>query len=340
MIRRNRQEFAARGCAGFDSYTPEAFISRVARSAGGRRRAWNRVGGSTTHAGRARARQKSTRGAGLRSFSFLEVAGRIGRAAAAFLIASNFVFLIAPLLYFTVPTVRFDPVEPSGATLIMLSDPYRIFALGDVFVLIGAALLAGAVLLILLDRKTRSSKSRRIVIPLGVAALAFLLAWFVATAYAQGRSRGGGVVDAVAATGGWGIAAASLLVASLLYVVFVWRLEGRKSPSESAPVRWPVFAAFNLIGTGALAALVGSGSMDPFFATMGLALGLVLIPLLGIVTYRDVWDSFGKWLPADGIDAGWEAAPAAPLHLGRGTLAAPSSPPESLEVPPPPPPDD
>jgi len=142
---------------------------------------------------------------------WLPIGRSVGRVAAGLLIASNFVYLLAPLFYVTSALAgrgqRLDFTDPTSALILLLADTRWILALGDGLVAIGAALVAGAVLCRVLDLRKSSRPAPRDVILLGIVVFAFALGWAVAAGVALGRPRGGGF-EAAAALGGGSPAAA------------------------------------------------------------------------------------------------------------------------------------
>jgi hypothetical protein len=238
----------------------------------------------------SRRGRETTRGPGAGKVLFLQLGASLGRAGAGFLIAANFAFLFAPLFYFADLGAHVDSRDSSSVAILLLTDPLRVYAIGDLLGLIGAILLAAAVALLLpaLWRFDRRPPTDAFV--WGWATVLSLAAWAALTVKAQSRARGG--IGAVAATGGWSEAALALLVASVLYVVFTVRVDPKGVRSGFAPLRWPVLATFTLFGTASLAS---TGSKDEWIVTFGLGLTIVLLPLLGIVAYRDVMDGFDRW---------------------------------------------
>jgi len=208
-------------------------------------------------------------------------------------------------------SAHLDSTGPSDVAVLLLTDPYRVFAIGDLLLLIGSVLLAVAVVLLLPGLLRVERRPPIDAFLWGGLTASVLASWAIVTVYAQGRARGG--IDAVAATGGWTAAAFVLLVASLLYVVFVVRGSGRGARRGLAPVRWPLFATISLVGTGFLGQSVRG---DERLVIAGLALMIVLLPLLGIVAYRDVAESFERWSRA-------VRASSTPTH---GPLAADAAP--------------
>jgi len=229
---------------------------------------------------------------------WLPIATSIGRVATALLIASNFVYLFAPLAY-TVNALTgagrsLDFTDPSAALVLLLGDSHLVLSVGDLLVAVGAMLLAGAFLCFLIALRAPDRTVSRVALLLGVAALASLVAWAIAAAVAFGRPPGGGI-GAAANRGDRSLAAALLLVASLLYVGFEVRMRKRSRRGPLAPYPWLAFAGVNLVGSAAVASFFLGGSRDAEVLFIGLALEIVLVPLLGVVAYKRVWDDVGDW---------------------------------------------
>jgi hypothetical protein len=79
-----------------------------------------------------------------------------------------------------------------------------------------------------------------------------------------------------------------------------------------------VFATFALFGTASLAS---TGSKDEWIVAFGLGLTVVLLPVLGIVAYRDLMDSFDGWRKAE------SARPSSPPGPPEAGLAGAAPPP-------------
>lgn len=271
-----------------------------------------------------------------RPFSWFRVAAPLGRIAAASLIASNFAFLFAPLFYLVNrlvnPGASLDPTDPAAVAFAVLSDPIGMFAVGHLLVLIGSILLACAVGLVLLGLRGSPSRVPLDAFLFGGAAFAGLVGWTAATGYAFGRSGGGAGLVTVAATGGWSAGAVSLLAASILYLAFRNRAGVDTGRRRFDSVMWPAFAAVNLAGTGVLASALG-GSGEPDLLLFGLALQVILLPLLGIVAYRDLMDTFPAWTRLERTPERAVVAGPPPADAGE---PMPLPPGEPMELPPPP----
>src|SRR3990170_6887110 len=138
-----------------------------------------------------RRRRETTRGSGAGRVPFLQLGASLGRTGASFAIASNFGFLFAPLFYFLDLGAHLDSTSPSDVAVLLLTDPYRVFAIGDLLLLIGGVLLAGAVVLLLPGLLRMERRPPADAFLWGGASASALAAWTVATVYAQSRARGG-----------------------------------------------------------------------------------------------------------------------------------------------------
>src|SRR6267143_602005 len=88
------------------------------------------------------------------------------------------------------------------------------------------------------------------------------------------------------------------LPASLLYLFFTLRLEATAKPLKFACLKWPIYGAVNVFGSLAIAGFfqglaAGSPNMDAF--TIGLVVKMTLVPVLGVLAYRDLYDRFPNW---------------------------------------------
>ncbi|HYS71112.1 MAG TPA: hypothetical protein VEM95_01700 [Thermoplasmata archaeon] len=277
-----------------------------------------------------------------KAFPWLQVGTPLGRTASAFLIAANFAFLFAPLLYLVNrllnPGAYLDVEDPTNVAFALVTDPYGISAIGDLLVLMGGILLASALALVLLGLRRAVRRPKVDAFLLGGATVACLIGWIAANAYAVSRTRGVSGLDAVAATGGWSVAALLLVLASAAYVVFRIRAGADAPPHPPARFTWTAFAILTLLGSAILASWL-RGSGDARVIVLELALRVVPIPLLGVLAYRGLWDDFAAWpdldrpLPIRATDQ----------SVGEvvGVLAGTETPAlEDVGVTPPPPPDD
>ncbi|MBI4417012.1 MAG: hypothetical protein HY557_08515 [Euryarchaeota archaeon] len=261
------------------------------------------------------------------SSPWLHISSALGRVAMWFLLAANFALLLAPLFFLANPAETLQPEQaPGGPMLALFSDPSRMLGIADLLAIIGTILFVAALFLILIGMLRGDRRTSLGTFTLGLLVLVCLAAWVPVMLYAQGRATGTlGTVDAVAATGGWSVASAILLAATVLYLLFTRQIDQWAKPIRLSTLRWPVYAAVNLLGTAAIAgffsgAASGSGNVDAF--SLGLALKVTLIPVIGILAYRDMKDRFVLW----------EQLPL--LHVSEPTQ------PPAHAVPLPPPPED
>ena len=278
---------------------------------------------------------------------WLHLAGRLGRVAALCLVVQNFLLLFAPLFWLSSLSGRpaLAPAEDQGRAIVAVAtDPNFLLQIADLLQVIGLVILA-AVLLLLLVGLARGLRR----VPLDTSALgfsAFLLALVLVPVLliAQAHARGTiGSIDEVAATGGWSVGSVLLLGISLAYLSFALRVEAGAKPHRLVCLKWPVYAAVNVLGAVAIAGFFeGLAAGDPNFDafTLGIVLKVTLIPMLGVLAYRDLYDSFPTWARV-GAGEGPTPVPASPAE------APPPPPPPSIppppppeELPPPPPPDD
>ena len=230
------------------------------------------------------------------SSPWLAIAAPVGKIATYLLVGACFLQLFAPLAFLSNFRDRADPNGPGGPLILFLSDPVRLLALGDFVSILGVVILACAVFLILFGLIRADKRVRIDAFLLGLLVFACLVAWIPVMAYAQGRATGSlSDLDAAAATGGWGIASLLLLGASLAYLFFTVRLENGTKGLKLGSFKWPIYAAVNVLGSAALAGFFASGgsNMDAF--SMGLALKVTVVPLLGVMAYADLRDRFPAW---------------------------------------------
>src|SRR2546427_7076401 len=181
----------------------------------------------------------------------MAVGSSIGRIAAAFLIAANLVYMVASLVYVTNVITHvsqaIDLSDPAAVLLVLLTDGQWFMAVGDLLVVVGAGLLSAALASLLVGLLPRQRKAPRDAFLPGLAAFACLVAWALAAAISFGRPRGSGL-NAAAATGGQGVAAALLLVASLLYLSVAVRIGTWSGKRRIVPYVWPAYAAGDAVG--------------------------------------------------------------------------------------------
>ncbi len=267
----------------------------------------------------------------------LELAIRLGRIGAACLIIGNLLYLFAPLFYLANLEQFVDTRQASGEFVSQVSDPGMLASIADLVIAIGLALLALALAFLLAGLWRARRRPAKDAFPFGVAAVACLAAAPAVTAWTEARG-GVGSIDAVIATGGWSVGSALLLAASLLYLAFCLRAERALKPTKLACVFWPAYAAVNVLGAATFAGLIeetgaGGANLYPFLA--GLALKIVLIPILAVVAYRELLIRLPDWEKAD-------VAPRPRKHAAapapKGFPAEPPPPPPEDEVPAEPPP--
>ena len=173
--------------------------------------------------------------------------------------------------------------------------------------------------------------------------IAGALAWTATAAFALGRPRGTGL-EAVSAEGGGSPAAAALLATAVLYAAFWLRLRRASGGGPTPPWKWVLFAVVNLIGSAAIVGLFTGGAADPDVLLAGLAMQIVLVPLVGVAAYRDLYDHFDDWRERR---AQAPAAVSADTELATDEVLLPEDAPEltvaveepqEVEEPPPPPP--
>ncbi len=270
----------------------------------------------------------------------LHLAGRLGRVAAACLVAANFLLLFAPLFWLTglggtpslAPPVTGLPLaaDPAHAVLALATDPGFLLTLADILQMAGFAILAGVLLLLLAGLARGPRKVPFDGIALGFVAFVIALVLVPVLVIAQAHARGTiGSIDEVAATGGWSVASVLLLGLSLAYLALALRVSTGQSRRRLAAYKWPVYAAVNVLGAVAIAGFFGglaAGNPNVDALTLGLVLKVTLIPMLGVLAYRDLYDGFPAWATIGEVEA------PAVAHATPATKPA--------ELPPPPPPDE
>ncbi len=227
---------------------------------------------------------------------WLHLAAPIGRVATYFLIGGSFLQLFAPLAFLVDVQSRTNPYDSGGNLLYLLTDPGHLLAIGDFVMILGTVILVAALFLILLALIRAERRVPLDAFLLGSVVLGCLAVWVPAMLVSQGIARGTvASVDAAAATGGWGLASLLLLVASVAYLFFAIRVENGTGVRRLGSLKWPIYAAVNVLGTAALAGFFqsGGGNLDAF--SLGLALKLTLIPMLGVMAYSDLRDRFPAW---------------------------------------------
>jgi hypothetical protein len=307
----------------------------------------------------------------------LQLAGRLGRVAAACLVIASFLLLFAPLFWLTglagtpslVSPGAAGAVDPTRAIVGLATDPGFLLQMADLLQVIGFVILAAVLLLILVGLVRGPRKVPTDAVALGFAAFVIALALVPVLLIAQAYARGTiGSIDEVAATGGWSVASVLILGLSLAYLFFALRVEAVSGKRRLPVYKWPVYAAVNVLGAVAIAGFfegvaAGNPNFDAF--TLGIVLKVTLIPMLGVLAYRDLYDSFPAWTGVGAAEAPKPAlspvaAPAPPSRevlrpppppepTAASTVAPPPAPgaslpppppPEEPPLPPPPPPDD
>ena len=121
---------------------------------------------------------------------------------------------------------------------------------------------------------------------------------------------------------------------------------------QPVPSWWPVYGAVNVFGSLAIAGFfqglaAGNPNTDAF--TIGLVVKMTLVPVLGVLAYRDLFDRFPSWarIPVAGapiLPAPVRVAPRRvftrhPRHAEARPLPPPPSPENTMRPLPPPPTD-
>jgi hypothetical protein len=269
---------------------------------------------------------------------WLSLASRLGRVAIVCLIVENFLLLLAPLAFLT--GLNPGSFMTTGSLLSVFSDAGFLLSLADLFAVIGFTILAPAFFLILVGLVRSKRRVPYDSLLLG-GAIACAIAVIPVQLYAHARAAGTvASLDAVAATGGLTAASALILLVSLLYLFFSLRIEGTVKPLKFASLKWPVYGAVNVFGSLAIAGFfqglaAGSPNMDAF--TIGLVVKMTLVPVLGVLAYRDLFDRFPNWarIPVAG-------APILPAHVRaapRRVFPRRAAPTPARPLPPPPSPE-
>ncbi len=228
---------------------------------------------------------------------WLSLASRLGRVAIICLIVENFLLLLAPLA-FLVGGLPPNIGMTSASLLLVFSDAGFLVSLADLFAVIGFSILASVFFLILVGLVRSKRRVPYDTLLLG-GAIACAIAVIPVELYAHARAAGTvASLDAVAATGGLTAASALILLVSLLYLFFALRIEGTVKPLKFASLKWPVYGAVNVFGSLAIAGFfqglaAGTPRTDAF--TIGLVVKMTLVPVLGVLAYRDLFDRFPNW---------------------------------------------
>ncbi|GEM_PF-5479466 len=227
---------------------------------------------------------------------WLSLASRLGRVAIVCLIVENFLLLLAPLAFLT----GLDPggFMTSASLLSVFSDAGFLLSLADLFAVIGFTILAPVFFLILVGLVKSKRRVPHDTLLLG-GATAAAIAVIPVQLYAHARAAGTvASLDAVAATGGLTAVSALILLVSLLYLFFSLRIEGTVKPLKFSSLKWPIYGAVNVFGSLAIAGFfqglaAGTPRMDAL--TIGLVVKMTLVPVLGVLAYRDLFDRFPSW---------------------------------------------
>ena len=256
---------------------------------------------------------------------WLSLASRLGRVAIVCLIVENFLLLFAPLAFLVGPSSGSARVSVLGSLLLVFQDAGFLVNLADLFAVIGFAILAPVLFLVLFGLFKSKRRLPFDTLLLG-GALACVVAAIPVKLYAEARGAGSvTTIDAVAATGGWSVASGLVLAASILYFLFTLRIEAGTKPLKLSCIKWPIYAGVRVIGSVAFAVFFqGLAAGDPNFDafTLGIVVKTTLVPVLGVLAYRDLLDVFPNWarLPVEGapqpIASALAAAPqVAPLQI-------------------------
>jgi len=267
---------------------------------------------------------------------WLSLASRLGRVAIVCLIVENFLLLLAPLAFLT--GLNPGSFMTTGSLLSVFSDAGFLLSLADLFAVIGFTILAPVFFLILFGLVRSKRRVPYDTLLLG-GAIACAIAVVPVELYAHARAAGTvASLDAVAATGGLTAASALILLVSLLYLFFSLRVEGTVKPLKLACLKWPVYGAVNVFGSLAIAGFfqglaAGTPRMEAF--TIGLVVKMTLVPVLGVLAYRDLFDRFPNWarIPV----AGAPILPAPVAAAPRRVFARRTSTPATVRPLPPPP---
>ncbi|TLZ61721.1 MAG: hypothetical protein E6K13_06605, partial [Methanobacteriota archaeon] len=148
---------------------------------------------------------------------WLSLASRLGRVAIVCLIVENFLLLFAPLAFLVGPSSGSARVSVLGSLLLVFQDASFLVNLADLFAVIGFAILAPVLFLVLFGLFKSKRRLPFDTLLLG-GALACVVAAIPVKLYAEARGAGSvTTIDAVAATGGWSVASGLVLAASILY---------------------------------------------------------------------------------------------------------------------------
>jgi type IV secretory pathway VirB2 component (pilin) len=229
--------------------------------------------------------------------TWLDLSGGLGRFGAAFLIIQHLLLLLAPLFFLANMKAQLPPGRTTlDELLILLTGPEQLVHIADLMALPGIIFLSVALVLALVGLRTERVPVNLVLMVVGAAAAIALVLWVPTTLYSQGRASGAILtLDEIAATGGFTIASALVLVASLLWMAFTLGLQKELHLSPITSYHWPVYAAVTLLGAAAIAAFVqsiaaGAPSQDALL--IGIILKATLIPVLGVMAYSNLRERF------------------------------------------------
>lgn len=267
----------------------------------------------------------------------LEIAVRLGRIAVVCLIVQSFLFLLAPLFFLASPERYVDTGSTAQQIVAAFSDPMMFASIGDLFGGIGLVVLASAVAVLLSSLWRAWRRPSRAVVLLGVAAVVLVAAVPAAMVWTAASSpRFPGQLDGLAATGGWNAVSLLLVAATLAFALFAWRVERASRPLRLASLLWPVYAAVSLVGSVAFAdffeGVVAAESSAGAYM-LGLLLKILLLPVLGVIAYRDLLLRFPDWRKVD-VSGPARAEPGAAARE-PAPLPPPPPPPPEVALPPP-----
>jgi hypothetical protein len=223
----------------------------------------------------------------------------MGKFGAAFLIVSSFAAFFAPIVFLLNAQSVLNPDLPAFALIALFSEPARILVIADYVAILGVVLLAAALAQVLIALTLRGKPRPLVPLLFGGVALLCLTLWVPVMLSSQNQARGAiTTVDAATATGGYSIASILLLVAGLAYMAFTIRIEHGVKHRRLTSLWWPAYGAVNVLGSVAIAgffagSLSGVGSTDAL--SLGLALKMTLVPMLGVMAYGDLKDRFPVW---------------------------------------------
>ena len=238
---------------------------------------------------------------------WLSLASRLGRVAIVCLIVENFLLLFAPLAFLLgLPSGSGIPrVSVFSSLLLVFQDAGFLVNLADLFAVIGFSIFAPVLFLVLFGLIKSKRRIPFDTLLLG-SALACVVGAIPAKLYAEAHATGSITsIDAVAATGGWSVASGLILAASIIYLFFTLRIEAGVKPLKLSCIKWPIYAGVSVVGSVAFALFFqGLAAGDPNFDafTLGIVVKTTLVPVLGVLAYRDLLDVFPNWarLPVEG----------------------------------------